>query len=80
MSLPVSPLRTMTPMDRIQPQDLYRAVDFNKDRPRYLHISGDFLTSDKNYSWYGTKKQFNKICELHEWDALSLVPDIKSRS
>lgn len=69
----VSPLKTITRLDRIQPSDLYRAVDIQGERPRWLHLSGTKLTEDKNYSWYGTKKQFRKICALHEWDALTLL-------
>lgn len=73
MSLPVSPIKTITRLDRIHPSDLYRAADLQGERPRYLHLSGQFLTEDKNYSWYGTKRQFRKICALYEWDALTLI-------
>ena len=74
MSLPVSPIRQITRLDRIQPKDLYRAADFQGERPRYLHLSGNFLTLDKDYSWSGTKSQFRQICREKEWDALTLTP------
>jgi len=73
MALPVSPIKKITKLDRISPHNLYRAVDFQGERPRYLHLSGLSITEDKNYSWMGTKKQFNAICALHEWDGFSLV-------
>lgn len=75
---PVSPIKKITRLDRIQPEHLYRAVDTQGKRPRYLHLSGESLTTDKNYSWYGTKAQFRKICKQFEWDALDLVQDVKT--
>lgn len=78
--VPVSPIKPITRLDRIHPSDLYRAADLDGERPRWLHLSGTKLTLDKNYSWYGTKKQFRKICTLNEWDALTLVTDIQKRS
>lgn len=77
MSLPVSPIKKITKMDRIQQSDLYRAVDFQGERPRYLHLSGLSITEDRNYSWMGTKRQFQNICEEHEWDGFKLVPITK---
>jgi hypothetical protein len=74
MSLPVSPIRKLTKLDRIQEKDLYRAGDFQNIQPRWLHLSGERLTEDINYSWRGTLGQFKAICEKHEWDGLSLVP------
>jgi hypothetical protein len=76
----ISPIRTLTRLDRIQPSDLYRAGDFQGIRPRWLHLSGQSLTEDVNYSWYGTKRQFREICKRFEWDGLSLVSDPKKRS
>jgi hypothetical protein len=70
---PVSPIRAVTRLDRIQPHDLYYAVDTQIIPLRYLHLSGTKLTTDKNYAWYGTKKQFRTLCKIHEWDALSLI-------
>ena len=72
---PVSPIKKLTRLDRTRSEDLYRAGDFQGDRPRWLHLSGTKLTDDKNYSWYGTKTQFNQICQKYEWDALSLIND-----
>lgn len=74
MALPISPIRTMTKLDRIRSEHLYRAVDTQGDRPRYLHLSGHDLTGNIFYSWYGTAKQFKKLCQEFEWDALTLVP------
>lgn len=73
MALPVSPIKKITRMDRIQSKDLYRAADFQGERPRWLHLSGTKLTEDVNYSWYGTINQFRNICRLHEWDGLEAV-------
>lgn len=69
----VSPIKTMTKLDRIQPFDLFYAVDTQQISLRYLHLSGTKLTTDKNYAWYGTKRQFRNLCREHEWDALSLI-------
>ena len=69
----VTPMKKITRLDRIQPSDLYYAADFQGERPRYLHLTGTKLTTDKNYCWYGTRKQFRKICALYEWDGLQLV-------
>lgn len=73
MALPISPIKTITKLDRIQAHDLYYAVDTQKHPMRYLHLSGTKLTEDRNYAWYGTKRQFTVLCKLHEWDALSLI-------
>lgn len=69
----VSPIKTITKLDRIQPSDLYYAADTQKHPLRFLHLSGRFLTTDKNYAWYGTKRQFRNLCKVFEWDALSLI-------
>lgn len=71
--LPISPLKKIQKLDRIQDKDLYRAIDFQGPRPRYLHLSGQSITSDKNYSWMGTKRQYRELCKLYEWDGFSLV-------
>lgn len=73
MALPISPIKTVTRLDRIQPGDLYYAADIQQHPLRYLHLSGTSLTTDKNYAWYGTKRQFRNLCRQHGWDALSLV-------
>ncbi|WHM52942.1 hypothetical protein [Sulfitobacter phage vB_SupP_AX] len=70
---PISPIKTITKLDRIQPQDLYYAIDTQKHPIRYLHLSGEKLTTDKNYAWYGTKRQFRNLVRIHEWDGLSLI-------
>jgi len=54
-------------------QTLYRAIDNQTIPMRFLHLSGQSLTRDKNYSWMGTEAQFEALCEEFEWDALSLV-------
>ncbi|CBW47028.1 hypothetical protein [Roseovarius Plymouth podovirus 1] len=54
-------------------QTLYRAIDNQTTPLRFLHLSGESLTRDKNYSWIGTEDQFDRLCEIFEWDALSLV-------
>lgn len=72
--LPVSPLKNRSYLDRVQRKHLYRAVDFQGERPRYLHMSGTSITSDKNYSWMGTRPQFEKLKAVHEWDGFTLVP------
>lgn len=69
----VSPIKTMTKLDRIQPCDLFYAVDTQQIHLRYLHLSGTKLTTDKNYAWYGTKRQFKNLCREYEWDALILI-------
>lgn len=69
----VSPIKTITKMDRISPNDLFYAADTQSHPLRYLHLSGLSLTTDKNYAWYGTKRQFRNLCKQHEWDALSLI-------
>ena len=74
MALPVSPIRKLTKLDRIQAKDLYRAGDFQNLKPRWLHLSGQSLTEDKTYAWRGTARQFRAICEKYEWDGLALVP------
>lgn len=71
--LPVSPIKQITRIDRIQPGDLYYAVDTQIHPLRFLHLSGTKLTTDRNYAWYGTKRQFRNLCKIHEWDALSLI-------
>jgi len=71
--LPVSPIKQITRIDLIQPGDLYYAVDTQIIPLRYLHLSGTKLTTDRNYVWYGTKRQFRNLCRIHEWDALSLI-------
>lgn len=71
--LPVTPIKPITRMDRILPSDLYYAVDIQQHPLRYLHLCGTKLTHDKNYAWYGTKRQFRNLCREHEWDALSLI-------
>ena len=75
MALPVSPIRKITRLDRTQDQHLYRAADIQQHPLRYLHFSGESLTTDKTYSWIGTRRQFLALCEKHEWDALTLVPN-----
>ncbi|ANJ20841.1 hypothetical protein RDp07_gp30 [Roseobacter phage RD-1410Ws-07] len=70
---PVSPLKTITKMDRIQPHDLYYAVDTQVHPLRFLHLSGTKLTTDRNYAWYGTKRQFRNLVKIHEWDGLALI-------
>lgn len=79
MTLPVSPIRNITKMDQIQENDLYRAMDFQEEKPRYLHMSGNSLTTKQMYSWYGTKRQFRNLCKEKEWDALKLVSITKLR-
>ena len=69
----VSPIKNITRLDRIQPSDLFYAVDNQQIPLRYLHLCGTKLTHDKNYAWYGTKRQFKNLCREHEWDALSLM-------
>lgn len=54
-------------------KDLYRAGDFQNLKPRWLHMSGQHLTSDITYSWIGTLDQFEALCEKYEWDGLGLV-------
>ncbi|AHX01007.1 hypothetical protein HL13_gp46 [Dinoroseobacter phage DFL12phi1] len=71
--VPVSPIKPVTRLDRINPQDLYYAIDTQDHPLRYLHLSGTKLTTDRNYAWYGTKRQFRNLCREHEWDALSLI-------
>lgn len=68
-----SPLRTITRLDRIRPEDLYYAVDTQLLTTRFLHLSGEKLTTDSNYAWYGTRRQFRNLCKIHGWDALSLI-------
>lgn len=77
MSLPVSPLKPITKLDKIQEKDLYYAADTSEFPLRYLHFTGDSLISDTNYAWYGTRRQFEALCQLKEWDALSLVRPMK---
>ncbi|ANJ20775.1 hypothetical protein HYO99_gp41 [Roseobacter phage RD-1410W1-01] len=72
--LPVSPIRTVTRLDRIQSRDLYKAIDFSGPRPRYLHMNGLALTEDKFWAWTGTLRNFRNICTQNEWDALEAVP------
>lgn len=79
MSLPVSPLKTITKLDRTQEKDLYYAADTQQYPLRYLHFSGTDLTENKAYAWYGTRRQFYRICELYEWDGLCLISPMKSR-
>lgn len=69
----VSPIKKITRLDRIQPQDLYYAADTQIHPLRYLHLSGTKLTTDKKYAWYGTKRQFRNLCRQHEWDGLCLI-------
>lgn len=69
----ISPIKTITRLDRIRPEDLFYAVDRQKEALRYLHLSGTKLTTDRNYAWYGTKRQFRNLCREHEWDALCLI-------
>lgn len=73
----VSPIKPLTRLDRIHPSDLYYAVDIQKHPIRFLHLSGEKLTTDKNYAWYGTKRQFKNLVKLHEWDGLSLTNRLK---
>lgn len=73
MTLPVSPIKKITRLDRIQSHDLYYAIDNQMIPLRYLHLSGTKLITDKNYAWYGTKRQFQNLCQIHEWDALCLI-------
>jgi len=68
-----SPLKTITRLDRIRPEDLYYAVDTQLLNTRYLHLGGQKLTTDSNYAWYGTRRQFRNLCKIHEWDALCLI-------
>lgn len=77
MARSISPIKKITRLDRIQKIDLYRAVDFQEERPRYLHLSGESLTTNKFYSWMGTKPQFRAICKKYEWDGFCLVPITK---
>ena len=74
MALPVSPIKKITRLDRTQQSDLYRAVDFQGKRHQYLHLSGESVTHDRNYSWMGTKRQFETVCKKYEWDGFRLVP------
>ena len=69
----VSPMKLVNKIDRIQPEHLYYAVDTQKNPLRYLHLSGVKLTHDKNYVWYGTKRQFRNLCQEFEWDDLHLM-------
>lgn len=71
--LSVTPIKQITKLDRIQPSDLYYAIDIQKTPIRYLHLCGTKLTEDKNYAWYGTKRQFRNLCKEYEWDALFLI-------
>lgn len=71
--LSVTPIKKITRLDRTRPEDLYYAADTTQHPLRYLHLSGTQLTTDKNYAWYGTKRQFRNICRANEWDGLSLV-------
>lgn len=52
----------------------YRAADTTDFPIRYLNMSGQDLTTNKNYAWSGTEEQFQNICEKYEWDGLSLIP------
>lgn len=54
-------------------QTLFRAVDTQTIPGRFLHLSGESLTTDKNYSWIGTPEQFDRLCDKYEWDNLRLV-------
>lgn len=69
----ISPIKTITRLDRIRPEDLFYAVDRQQIPLRYLHLSGTKLTTDRNYAWYGTKRQFRNLCREYEWDALCLI-------
>lgn len=71
--IPVSPIRPVHKIDQISPEHLYYAADTQQHPLRYLHLSGTKLTTDRNYAWYGTKRQFHNLCRQHEWDALSLI-------
>lgn len=73
MASPVSLIKKITRLDRIQPYNLYYAVDIQKDYPRYLHLSGTKLTEDQTYAWYGTRRQFRNLIKIHEWDSLALI-------
>lgn len=73
MSLPISPIKKLSKLDRTQEKDLYRAADFQNQKPRWLHLSGESLTEDVNYSWRGTLSQFRAICKKHEWDGLTPI-------
>ena len=69
----VSPIKVTKKIDRILPEHLYYAVDTQVSPSRYLHLSGVNLTRDKNYAWYGTKRQFRNLCRKFEWDSLNLI-------
>lgn len=73
----VSPIKTINKLDRIQPEHLYYAVDIQKNPLRFLHLSGTKLTHDKNYVWYGTKRQFRNLCRKFDWDDLCLISRLK---
>ena len=63
-------------MDNPINKDMFRAGDFTGTKIRWLHMSGEFVTEDKTYSWYGTEDQFYNLCDKYEWDALVTVKDI----
>lgn len=55
-------------------QKMYRAIDNQTVPARFLHLSGTKLTDTKTNSWLGTMSQFERICEMYEWDNLKPVP------
>ena len=50
-----------TPQRKPRKKDLYRAANFDELRPRFLHLSGEGLTTNKTYSWIGSKAQFENL-------------------
>lgn len=65
-------------MKRPVTQELFRAVDTSTIPTRWLHMNGRELTTDRFWSWSGSKTQFDNLCGEFEWDDLKLLPVSKA--
>mgnify|MGYP000572006722 CR=1 FL=1 len=65
-------------MKRPVTQELFRAVDISSIPTRWLHMNAKELTTDRFWSWSGSRIQFDNLCGEFEWDDLKLIPVSKA--